>query len=103
MRSPDLAALARPQPHQERGRDEERRRVDREREAGPDAEHERGRQRRAEELGDRLDVPNAAFAGWISSSGTVCGTRPVYAGRKNASAVPKPASISAIARSRRCR
>ena len=22
-------------------------------------------------------VPNAAFAGWISSSGTVCGTRPV--------------------------
>ena len=26
-------------------------------------------------------VPNAALAGWISSSGTVCGTRPVYAGR----------------------
>jgi hypothetical protein len=26
-------------------------------------------------------VPNAARAGWISSSGTVCGTSPVNAGR----------------------
>ena len=36
----------------------------------------------------------AAFASWISSSGTVCGTSPVYAGRKNASAVPNSASMT---------
>ena len=40
-------------------------------------------------------VPSAARAGWISLSGTVCGTSPVSAGRKNASAVPKHASITA--------
>ena len=41
-------------------------------------------------------VPSAARAGWISVSGTVCGTSPVSAGRKNASAVPKHASITAM-------
>ena len=42
-------------PDQEGGRDEERRGVEREREAGADPEHERGGERRAGELGDRLD------------------------------------------------
>ena len=41
-------------------------------------------------------VPSAARALWISSSGTVCGTSPVSAGRKHASAVPNAASISAM-------
>jgi hypothetical protein len=39
----------------------------------------------------------AALACCTSPSGTVCGTNPVAAGLKNASAVPKPASISTIA------
>ena len=39
----------------------------------------------------------AALACWSSSSGTVCGTSPVIAGLKNASAVPNPASITTIA------
>ena len=39
----------------------------------------------------------AALACWTSPSGTVCGTSPVTAGLKNASAVPKPASITTIA------
>jgi hypothetical protein len=39
----------------------------------------------------------AALACWNSSSGTVCGTRPVKAGLKNACAVPNPASITTIA------
>ncbi len=34
------------------------------------------------------------LACWISSSGTVCGSRPFAAGRKNASAVPNSASIT---------
>ncbi len=41
-------------------------------------------------------VPVAARAGWISSSGTVCGTSPVSAGLKNASAVPNSASITTM-------
>ncbi len=36
----------------------------------------------------------SAFACWISASGTVWGTRPVAAGRKNASALPNTASIA---------
>ena len=55
VRRAELAPLARAQREQERGGDEERRGVDRERRAGPDAEHEHGRQRRAGELGDGLD------------------------------------------------
>ena len=39
----------------------------------------------------------AALACWRSSSGTVCGIRPVAAGLKNASAVPNPASMTTIA------
>ena len=39
----------------------------------------------------------AALACWTSPSGTVWGTSPVAAGLKNASAVPKQASISTIA------
>jgi hypothetical protein len=36
------------------------------------------------------------LASWICSSSTVCGTRPEYAGRKNASAVPNSASITTM-------
>jgi hypothetical protein len=39
----------------------------------------------------------SARASWISGSGTVCGTRPVYAGWKNACAAPKHASIATSA------
>ena len=39
----------------------------------------------------------AAFACCSSSSGTVCGIRPVAAGLKNASAVPNAASMTTIA------
>ena len=42
-----------------------------------------------------FDIPTSAFASWISRSGTVCGTTAVEAGRKNASAVPNSASITA--------
>ena len=38
----------------------------------------------------------AALASCSSGSGTVCGTSPVYAGRKNASAAPKTASITTM-------
>ena len=48
---------------QERGRDEERRGVDREREARPDAQDERGGERRAGELGDRLDGAERGLRG----------------------------------------
>ena len=41
-------------------------------------------------------APVAAFASWMRSSGTVCGTSPVYAGRKNASAVPNSASMTTM-------
>ena len=97
VRAAGDAALARPQLHQERGRDEERRGVDREREPGPDAEHERGRERRPDELGDRLD--GAERRPWPAGSGPPgpsAGRGRCRPGRKNASAVPKPASISAM-------
>ena len=51
---PRLPALPRAHLRQEDGGDEERRRVERERPARADAEHERGRQRRARELRDGL-------------------------------------------------
>ena len=41
-------------------------------------------------------VPLAALACWISSSGTVCGTSPVWAGLKNASAEPYSASMTTM-------
>ena len=41
-------------------------------------------------------TPDSACADWMSSSGTVCGTRPVYAGRKKASAVPNSAPTTTM-------
>jgi hypothetical protein len=41
-------------------------------------------------------VSVSARASWMSPSGTVCGSRPLYAGWKNACAAPKPASIRTI-------
>ena len=41
-----------------------------------------------------LTTPVAAFASCSISSGTVCGMSPVNAGRKNASAAPKTASMT---------
>ena len=45
-------------------------------------------------------TPVSACADWICSSSTVCGTSPVYAGRKNASAVPKSRPITTMCHTR---
>ncbi len=42
------------------------------------------------------NIEVTAFASWMSSSGTVCGSSPLAAGRKKASAKPKRISIATI-------
>ena len=74
-----LAALARPQPDQERGRDEERRGVERERPAGAEPSTSAVASAGPANSATVSSVPSAALAGWISSSGTVCGTSPCSA------------------------
>ena len=64
------------------------------------AEHQRGRERRAGDLGDLRDSPDSACASWMRCSSTVCGTSPVYAGRKKASAVPNSAPITTMCQTR---
>ena len=69
--------------------DEERERVDRERPARADRRDERGGDRRPEQPARRCWAIDCAGLRLLELVvGTVCGTRPVDAGRKNAWAAP---------------
>jgi len=86
--------------HEQRGADEERGRVERERRRGAEPSTSAVASAGPANSATLPNIVVTALASWISSSGTVCGSRPVAAGRKNASAAPNRTPITTMCQMR---